>query len=190
MIDFVLALSVIENDEDRARAGNIFDKYKNAMYWTAYDILKNKSDAEDSVMTAAHNICKNYDNFRSLTGKDLKLKVLAVVRNAALDIYRRNQRKPTQSLDERFTDDEDGDIPEDTVIMFDTADLGDLQKYIFKLKEQYKMVLILRYVNELSVNDIARLQGKPASTISTQIIRAKAQLKKMLEEKNNVYEER
>ena len=182
MISFVSALSVIENEEGRARAGNIFDRYQNAMYWTAHDILKNRSDAEDAVMEAARSICKNYSDFKPLTGKDLKFKVLAVVRNAAIDIYRRNQRKSTQSLDERFTDNEDGDIPEDTVLMFDTADLGDLQKHIFKLKEQYKVVLILRYVNEMSVNEIARIQNKPASTISTQIIRAKAQLKKMLEE--------
>ena len=53
------------------------------------------------------------------------------------------------------------------MIMFDTEDLGDLQKHIFKLKEQYKVVLILRYVNEMSVNEIARIQNKPASTIST-----------------------
>ena len=56
MISFVSALSVIENEEDRARAGNIFDQYQNAMYWTAHDILKNRSDAEDAVMEAARSI--------------------------------------------------------------------------------------------------------------------------------------
>lgn len=63
MLDFLYILNTLETEEQRITAGILFKKYQNAMYWIAFNILKNDMDAEDAVMKAAENICANIDDF-------------------------------------------------------------------------------------------------------------------------------
>ena len=49
------------------------------------------------------------------------------------------------------------------------------------LKSPYREVATAHFCNELSVAEIAQQNGKNPKTIQTQIYRAKAMLKKMLE---------
>lgn len=180
MIIWSLALNELNDENDRERAGALFEKYQNAMYWTAYDIVKNNADAEDAVMNAACNICRCYDAFIALSGNDLRRKLITIVKNAAIDIYRKNQKQATLSLDERLYDDDEGDVPDGSELTFLPEDFGKLQKYVMTLKEQYKIVLIMRYVDQMSEKEIAHMLGKPESTISTQIRRGISKLNEML----------
>lgn len=42
-------IMAIEDDDDREFVEKIFDRYEKNMYFTAYDILRNRADAEDCV---------------------------------------------------------------------------------------------------------------------------------------------
>lgn len=73
MLDFLYILNTLETEEQRITAGILFKKYQNAMYWIAFNILKNDMDAEDAVMKAAENICANIDDFFTMNENDTKL---------------------------------------------------------------------------------------------------------------------
>ena len=80
MIDIVILVAALESEEERSKAARIFARYQNAMYWTAYDVLKNCPDAEDAVMKAAENICQHIHDFDHLSPKDTKRKVKIKIR--------------------------------------------------------------------------------------------------------------
>jgi RNA polymerase sigma-70 factor, ECF subfamily len=45
----------------------------------------------------------------------------------------------------------------------------------------YRVVIVLRYFNELSVDEIAHVTGRPASTVGVQLLRGRALLRSALE---------
>lgn len=49
------------------------------------------------------------------------------------------------------------------------------------LPELYRVVIVLRYFNELSIEEIAQVTGRPASTVGVQLLRGRAMLRRALE---------
>ena len=187
MLDFLSLINSLETEEQRITAANLFEKYQNAMYWIAFNVLKNDMDAEDAVMKAAENICVHIDDFSKLNEDDTKLLISSIVKNTAIDIYRRNKNFSLQSTDEYiFSEDDTTTTVEDELPdLFAEFDFGLLQKYVVKLKEKYKIVLIMRYKENLSNQAISRRLNLPVSTIGTHLERAKKELRKIIEEAQN-----
>lgn len=185
MIDILALVSVLEDENERVFVADIFEKYKNAMYWTAYDVLKNRADAEDAVMKSVENICGHVHDFENLSEKDTKRKVKVIVQNAAIDIYRKNSKENTESIDKYWlaSDEDVGSEPEPIYdeVHFREQDFGQLQPHLLKLKEKYKVVLLMKYVDMQSTREIAEKLHIPESTVSTHIHRAKQILKAALE---------
>lgn len=195
MINFQYVLDSLETEEQRITAEFIFEKYKNMMYHTAYDILKNRCDAEDAVADTLIKVCRNIDKLMERAEKEQKLLVREYTKNTALDRYREKERKPSESLDEILLnqDHSDEDEEEDGIEMeelssFRTSDFGGMQKYVIKLPEKYKDILIMRYGEELKNKEIAEILHMSESTVATRIERAKVMLKKMYEKDGGKYE--
>lgn len=187
MLDFLYILNTLETEEQRITAGILFKKYQNAMYWIAFNILKNDMDAEDAVMKAAENICANIDDFFTMNENDTKLFVSSIVKNAAIDIYRKNKKYSSQNSDEYLLHESDmtTTVEDELPDLFFEFDFGLLQQYVVKLKPKYKLVLIMRYKENLSNPEISRQLHLPVSTIGTHLERAKKELRKIIEEAKN-----
>jgi RNA polymerase sigma-70 factor (ECF subfamily) len=56
----------------------------------------------------------------------------------------------------------------------------DLQVCVKKLKPKYRDVLVLRYYEDMSIEDISAVMKKPAGTIKTWISRGLGQMRSML----------
>ena len=178
MIDFTYLLSTIENEEEYETAERIFTEHRDFMYKIAWSYLKNDSDAEDLVMEVAANICANISAFVGKANGDVERMILRYTKNAASNRYREKGRKKTQAIPEN-TEDEEKDFDEtDLAVLIDKSHFGDLQRYVDKLSEQQRMILIYRYVDHLTCRKIAQMTGIPESTVSTQSGRA---LKKLAE---------
>jgi RNA polymerase sigma-70 factor (ECF subfamily) len=63
-----------------------------------------------------------------------------------------------------------------------------MQKYVIKLPEKYKDILIMRYGEELKNKEIAVILHMSESTVATRIGRAKAMLRKMYEKDGGKHE--
>ncbi len=158
MIDVMIFIAALETEEERSMAARIFEHYQNAMYWTAQDVLKNRADAEDALMKAAENICKHIHDFDGLSENDIKRKVKTIVQNAAIDIYRKKSKENTISIEAYWNGDlteEDGPDTKYEEIFFEEEEFGGVQKHILNLKEKYKVVLLLKYVDMKSNKEIA-----------------------------------
>lgn len=184
----MIPADTLETEEQRITAAEIFEKYRNAMYWIAFRIVNHESDAEDAVMKAMENICANIERFAGLDENDRKLLVSSFVKNAAIDIYRKNKRNVHQPIEDYcFEDTGHFAASEESIADFlDNCDFGSLQKHVTGLKEKYRIVLLLKYKEDLSNTEISEQLHIPVSTVATHIARAKKELKKrvMEDEKN------
>ena len=55
-----------------------------------------------------------------------------------------------------------------------------IQKEISKLPEKYRTVIVLKYIEELSLNEISEILDIPLGTVKTRIHRGREALRKQL----------
>jgi RNA polymerase sigma-70 factor (ECF subfamily) len=60
-------------------------------------------------------------------------------------------------------------------------DRARIRAAVSTLPELYRVVIVLRYFNDLSVEEIAQVTGRPASTVGVQLLRGRALLRSSLE---------
>ena len=57
-----------------------------------------------------------------------------------------------------------------------------LRAAVARLPERYRVVVVLRYFNELSVDEVAAATGRSSSTVGVQLLRARRLLRKAMGE--------
>ena len=62
------------------------------------------------------------------------------------------------------------------------ASSGTIEQMIRSLKEPYREVCVLRFLEEKDTQEIAQLLGRPKKTVETQLYRARAILQKQIKE--------
>ena len=171
-------LSMVETEEQRSMVERLYIDQKQTMYHTAFAILKNKQDAEDAVHEAFLRIITNIDKLSEIESEKIKSFVIIVVKNIAIDIYRKLRKK---GVADTIIEDEI-DISEVERKVFDEFEYDVLRKAIGSLPETQRCVLILRYYHGMATSDIASMLGITARAVNTRINRAENRLTKMLKE--------
>ena len=173
-------LSMVETEEQRGMVGRLYIDQKQTMYHTAFAILKNKQDAEDAVHEAFLRIITNIDKLSEIGSEKIKSFVIIVVKNIAIDIYRKRLQITTVDASE----DDDTDISEVERKVLESSEYDILNKVVGMLPETQRNVLILKYYHDMTTADISAMLGVTASAVRTRICRAERKLAKLLEEEN------
>jgi len=147
-----------------------------AAYNLARWLTRDAYDAEDVVQDACVRALKYMG---SLEGADARGWFLKIVRNAFYDWLGRN--RPAEILhDENETVDAAVDVmavePEQAAMR--KAELRMLSDAVAALPLQYREVLILRELEEMSYKEIARVADIPISTVMSRLARARDLLQK------------
>lgn len=161
---------------DRDALIHLLRKMETHVYRTAYYILGNEHDAMDASQEALIRI---YTKINSYEEKALfKTWVQRIVTNICIDKFRR--KKPSVSIDEHemvLTSDHN---VEDTLVSLDVS--KDVRLAIDKLPEHHRAVVVLRYLQDFSYNEIAESLDLPLNTVKSYLFRARQQLQKLLHE--------
>lgn len=152
-------------------------QYKDMVYRVAFTYLRNTADAED---ISQETFLKLYKQSMPFADEGMeKAWLIRVTINACHNLrksawYSRRAELPEQML-VSFSD------PADSV----------LYQEVFALPERYRVVVLLYYYEEYSIQEIANLTGRKVSTIQTQLDRARKKLKLALtEQRRDSYEQR
>ncbi len=144
----------------------------NAAYNLARWLARSPDDAEDIVQDAMLRAFRAFDGFR---GEDAKAWLLTIVRNcwrnAGADIKRRGHI-PLPEEDVLVSEDAD---PEATVML--SSRNRSLNAVIALLPNDFREVLILREMEDMSYREIADVTGVPVGTVMSRLARARAILK-------------
>ncbi len=137
-----------------------------AMYHTAYAILKNDSDCADAVQEA---IFKAYKSLGKLKNPEyFKTWIIRILVNTCYSQLK--SRKHIEDIE---------NIPE--IQAEDDYSKSELMLEIAALEEKYRVPLMLYYLDGFSTEEIARSLGVTPAAVRKRISRARLMLRKQLE---------
>lgn len=169
-----------EGKEKHDKLEEIFRLYSDLMFYVAYGILHNEQDAEDAVLAALWKIFQNIEKTGEPDCPKTKRFVVIVTERQAIDLYRKNARQKSVSMDELEK------FPERTVPDYDVGSA--VASAILRLPVSYREVILLRFSEGYSVKEIAEILDYSVSKVEKLISRGKARLKKLLREEGIEYE--
>ena len=142
----MIVLQTVNTMTWRSKLEAIYQTYRADMYRVAVSILKNPQDAEDAVHSAFVSIAENANKVEQIESPKTKGYVLTIVRNHAIDLYRKKQLHPQ---------DEYLDASIGVQRQYDGD--NELAKCILKLPEKHRSVIVLRYYHGYELKEIAKM---------------------------------
>jgi RNA polymerase sigma-70 factor (ECF subfamily) len=160
----------------------IYENYHQDLFQFLFYMVKNKETAEDLVQEVYIRVYKSYQRFEGKSSE--KTWLYSIARNAAIDHFRK-QKSWKQRLLENFDWDkqqvkDDSPIPEE--IALQKEQIQWLYKSLDQCTMDQKSVIILRYIQSLSISETAEVLGWTESKVKTTQHRALKAVKKIMEE--------
>ncbi len=157
-----------------------------AAYNLARWLTRSPVDAEDVVQDAMLRAFRSFDQVR---GSDVRPWLMAIVRNGCRDRGRRPHQRREVPLPLGAPGPElvfEGPDPETQALR--ASEARRLRATIATLPDDFREVLILREMEDLSYREIAEVVGAPIGTVMSRLARARALLKEtwMAEERHGL----
>ena len=155
--------------KDEHAFSKLIDLHMQALYKTAYAIVRNDDDAADAISETVL-IC--WEKLSTLKKNQFfKTWITRILINECYKILRQNQN---------IIHFEDGVIEEGKE---DESNL-EFEEALAILDEKYRVIVVLFYSQGFSTKEIARILNLPDATVRTRLSRAREQLKKYYEEQS------
>jgi len=153
--------------------------YLDDVFTLARYLMRNATDAEDAVQECYLRALHHFDTYRGPAMKPWLLTILRNVCNA--EFARRGKQEVSTDCS---ADKDSEDIPlwqepqasPETVLLRQHDD-DTIRKLIAALPQQFREVIVLREVNELSYQEIAEVAGVPVGTVMSRLARARSMLR-------------
>lgn len=171
MISFFM---LIDSETDREKFKKLYEAYQKKMLYVAYQILKNQQDAEDVVQDSFLAIARHISSIGSVGEARTGVYLMKTVKNRALNLIR--DRKETVNWDEVVLPIQDN-IQETMCIQ---EEVKQVLEAIYQLKENYRDVLCLYFLNQLTTKEIADVLGRNHNTVKSELRRGKKQLLQLI----------
>jgi len=127
--------------------------------------------AEDVTQDIFIKVWEKRETFNS-NKSTLKNWVYIIARNHIVDLYRKRKIN-TKTLNEEI----EGVVKDQSLEVEDELMMCQVLKNLNKLKEKDKEVLLLRYIQDLDIEDVSKIIGKSENTTKVMIHRALKKLK-------------
>lgn len=169
---------------DQNAFGEIVEIYKNKVFQLCYRMLGNRHEAEDVAQEAFIRAFINLNTFK----QELKFStwLFRIATNLCIDRIRK--KKPDYYLDAEVSGTEgltmysqlasNEPLPEAELESLELQET--IQKEILKLPEKYRTAIVLKYIEELSLNEISEILDLPLGTVKTRIHRGREALRQQL----------
>ena len=163
-------LATIESTQDQQKFIEIFEHNHEQMERTALRILKTQQDAEDAVQNAFVKVIRHFDKIYDLPSDRLPYWLIAIVKNEAFSILRKQQKiLPLEDWSQCSND------------ITDISEYSDLVKLFSKLPDSYRAVLEMKFLLGYADGEIATLLGISKTAVSTRASRGKTLLRNIVE---------
>lgn len=144
-------------------------EYYEKYYRLAYSYMGNQEDALDVVQESAYKAIR--DAKKLANENYISTWIYRIVVNTAIDMLRKRKKEGMN------TQIEDYELPVE-----DSYSDPDLTVALNRLKDEERLVITLRYFEELSLAEISDIAGEPLSTIKSRLYRALKKLRVTLKE--------
>ena len=176
------AVAILETDAQRNELSEFYERNTDRFLNVALKTLHNKEQAEDAVQEAFLRIANSPDVFFSLGNAERIRYMCAVVRNIAVDMYKKSRTLGTEELSEDIAYRND-DAPIENALLADIA-REEILAFIDTLPEAQRAVLVLSYASGLSADEIAAALNIPVSAVYKRLYAARKSVKRFIEERS------
>lgn len=159
-----------------------YDDNVSDIYRFVYFKIGSKEEANDLTSTVFLKTWNYIQNNSLEDSKTLRALLYKIARTTIIDYYRENGGRVNASLDdeENKIDIVDESVnPEDK--MDESADLALIKSKLPLLKEEYREVVIMRFISDLTLEEIAEISGKKKGNVRVLLHRALGALKELVE---------
>lgn len=169
--------------EEREFFREIYETYRDEMFYTAYVILANVQDTEDILQETFIALIANIDKMKENTSQKNWNYIATIVKNKAINLYNKRKRLTDRELpineevventvDETF-DLKVSEIEHDEIIM----------KLLEEVTELQRDILLLYYYHDLSYAEIGEIVDRDPDAVRHLMYRARKKLQRIWKEK-------
>jgi len=176
--DKILFLRV--QNKDHEAFGRFYDLYVEKIYRFVFFKVNSTEDAQDLTSEVFLRTWQYIKDDKAI--KNLNAFVYMVARNCIIDFYRQRSRKEGS---EEVISEAHFNISDDSLLKkhIDNSETAEVLLALHELKDEYREVIVLHYLNELSAKEMAQILGKSPGNIRVLIYRALNALKSALNKK-------
>lgn len=172
----LIYLSMIEAPGDRSKFETIYKTYRQLMFYIANSILHDARDSEDVVHEAFLKIIEILDRIDAAECPQTKSLVVTVTERKAIDLYRRKRSKTFLPFQEEFANTAGPSKADAFVTKHAVAEA------IASLPPKYREVLILKYSQGFSTEEVGEILSMSPENVKKTIQRARKKLAILLED--------
>ena len=165
-------------------------RYQKPVYNLAYRLLGNTEDAKDITQ---ETFVKAYQSLHT-HNPELKFSswLFRIAHNLSIDQLRWKKLRQHVSIDAEFADDSDSyegemlqreiadEAPDARTVLSGKQKSERILRVMNSLPEKYRTVIILRHIEDLSLEEIAQVLQLPVGTVKTNLFRARMLMKEKL----------
>ncbi|MFC0271559.1 RNA polymerase sigma factor SigX [Metabacillus herbersteinensis] len=156
----------------------IYERYHQDIFQFLYYMVKNREQAEDLVQEVYIRVLKSYEKFEGRSSE--KTWLFSIARHVAIDWFRK-QKTLRQRIIEKFDwerqqFEDETPLPEEIALQNEDVQL--MYRSLDTCTVDQRAVIILRYLQELSISETAEALGWTESKVKTTQHRALKQLQK------------
>lgn len=168
-------------EEKEKQFEKAYEEYARNILRHAYFRVKDKETAEDLVQETFFKAWRNIADENTSEIKNIKAFLYKILNNTIIDYYR--AKKETFSLDQAIEEKEEIVMVENNEEQRIDSEIDNLQlkKYLSEIREEYRELLIMKYLDDLSISEISKITNKNQVNIRVTIHRALQTLKKKYE---------
>lgn len=172
--------------------GKLMERYRDSIFFMVQKMINNREDADDITMDSFGKAFSSLDKYNPDYAFSTWLYRIAI--NNCID-FSRKKRIEIISIDTPHKDEEGSTQPKD----FEATELGPEEKYMKKqrvlmmqnvlgqINGKYRKLIEMRYLQELSYDEIAEALNMPLGTVKAQLFRAKDLLNNILSKTKDSY---
>jgi RNA polymerase sigma-70 factor (ECF subfamily) len=176
-------------ENDTAVFEELVSRYEQRFYRVAYRMTGSHEDAQDLLQEALIEAYKAFSHFRK--GSYFDKWLFRIMSRTCIDSKRVTRRLPTRSLedvgrqdgvDNEFVIAEPGDLSNDPGFRIEREVLDErIQDALAALSPNFRLVLILADIEQMSYDEIAEMLECPVGTVRSRLHRARSIMLKQLQ---------
>jgi RNA polymerase sigma factor (sigma-70 family) len=173
--DFMLVIRA--KDGDQKAYAELMQRYKDSIYFMALKMVNNKDDAMDLTVETFGKAFENIEKYKPDFAFSTWL--FRIATNNCIDFIRKKRLNVVslQSISEEDKDEKQLQIASDTLNPEQTSikkqESEKLKSIVDQLPQRYRTLIILRYYDEQSYEEIAQQLDLPLGTVKAQLFRAR-----------------
>lgn len=166
---------------ETAAYNELVRRYQRPVYSLAYRMIGSAEDASDLVQETFLRAYGALGTFRQ--DASFLTWLYKIASNLCIDLMRSRRSRGTLSLDAELEDGREPSAdrsfsPEETAVRGAVSEV--VHKAVMNLPERYRVVVVMRHLHGMSIDEIAEQLELPSGTVKTHLFRAREMLRERL----------